>query len=143
MRYIHLVFWNIVYLALLGWVTTVGAAFDTLSRGLAARTAEGPFFCAQLQSSGGDDDAMIFAFVIFAVPLAVRIIRTGRAFAGYELALVWGCAGVGGVALWLASLECAEVFYTAFAVPDPALASTLIAVPVLCGLGWARYRRRV
>ena len=140
MRYIHLVFWNLLYLALLGWVTTVGAAFDALSRGLTARTTEWPFLCAELQSSGGDDDAMIFVFVIFAVPLAVRIIRTGRAFAGYELALVWGCAGVGGVALWLASLECAEVFYTAFAVPDSALASILIAVPVLCGLGWTLYR---
>lgn len=106
MRYIHLVFWNLLYLALLGWVTTVGAAFDALSRGLTARTAEGPFFCAELQSSGGDDDAMIFAFVIFAVPLAVRIVRTGRAYAGYELALVWGCAGVGawrcGWRLWSA-----------------------------------------
>ncbi len=141
MRYIHPVFWNLVYLTLLAWVTTVGAAFDTLSRGLAARTAEGPFFCSELQSSGGDDDAMMFAFVIFAIPLAVRIFRSGRAFSGYELALVWGCGGVGGVALWLASLECAEVFYTAFAVPDATLASILIAVPVLCGLGRARYRR--
>ncbi|MCU1126875.1 hypothetical protein JAK51_11675 [Stenotrophomonas maltophilia] len=92
--------------------------------------APGPFFCKELLSSGGDDDVMIMAFIVFALPLVLRVIRLLCRVGVYEVWLFYICVAFVGFSLMLASLDCADVFYTAFVLPDPALAAALLAIPV-------------
>ncbi|MGU3401512.1 hypothetical protein ACLBWS_17565 [Brucellaceae bacterium D45D] len=74
-----------IYIACLSLMAVAGFYYDAISPGLAAQTSDGPFFCNELLSSGGDDDAMIFAFSLFSLPLLLRIIRYNKNIAGYEL----------------------------------------------------------
>lgn len=117
------------YMACLTIMVTIGMAYGVLSPGLAAPGGDGPFFCRNLLSSGGDDDAMMLAFALFALPLALRLVRLNRRIAGYEVLLFWICFAASGAALLLASLDCASIFYTAFVVPDVVLAAALVALP--------------
>jgi len=127
------------YLASLSIMVVVGLSYEAVSPGLAAPGGEGPFFCRELLSSGGEDDAMIVAFGLFALPLAVRLLRMTRPVAGYEVVLLWLCLAVAGAALTLASLDCASIFYTAFVVPDVWLAAALVAMPAAAAtLAWRR-----
>ncbi|MGD9919701.1 MAG: hypothetical protein AB7U46_16975 [Paenirhodobacter sp.] len=119
---------SFAYIASLIVMVVVGFGYSSLSPGLATRTSSGPFFCNQLMSSGSDDDAMLFAFALFILPLTIRILRAWRRIARVELVVFGLCAFVSCVALWLASLDCASIFYTAFIVPDPALAGALVAL---------------
>ena len=119
---------SFVYLASLVVMIVVGFGYGTLSPGLAARTSGGPFYCKELMSSGSDDDAMIFVFALFIVPLIARVSRLRRGITHIELVMFSACAFAGCFSLWLASVDCASIFYTAFVVPDFALASALMAL---------------
>lgn len=121
---------HLAYIAALAMMAFVGLAYEDLSSGLAFPDADGPFFCRDLFSSGGDDDAMIGSFGIFLAPLALRLLRLNRAVARYEIVLFWICAGLVCLSLMLASTDCASIFYTAFVLPDPLLAGALIALPL-------------
>lgn len=120
---------TLTYLACLTWMALVGLIYTKLSPGLAAYTSEGPFFCHELQSSGAEDDEMISAFILFLLPLTLRLALIKRGISWIELPMFCFCLAVTLFALWLASLDCAEIFYTAFILPDPALAGALIALP--------------
>lgn len=109
-------------------MVVVGFGYDSFSPGLAGRSSNGPFFCKQLMSSGSDDDALLMAFVLFMVPLTIRTLRARCRIAIFEMAVFSLCAFVSCLALWLASLDCASILYTAFFVPDPALAGALVAL---------------
>lgn len=117
------------YVALLSIMVVVGLNYEAVSPGLAAPGGDGPLFCRQLLSSGGDDEVMITAFGLFFLPLALRLVRMNRPVAGYEVVLLWVCLGVAGAALMLASLDCASILYTAFGVPDLWLAGAMLAMP--------------
>lgn len=117
------------YVALLSIMVVVGLSYEAVSPGLAAPGGDGPFFCRQLLSSGGDDEVMITAFGLFFLPLALRLVRMNRPVAGYEVVLFWLCLAATCAALMLASLDCASIFYTAFVVPDVWLAAALVAMP--------------
>ncbi|MGL4321805.1 MAG: hypothetical protein ACRCS3_13170 [Paracoccaceae bacterium] len=119
-----------IYLASLSLMVFVGLNYNALSPGLAIRGSDGPFFCAELLSSGGDDSAMVFAFALFALPLVLRIILFNQKVSTFELIMFFCCGLATAFALWLASLDCASLFYTAFALPDLFLASALFALPV-------------
>ena len=70
------------YLGGLATLVLVGLSFENLSSGLANSSSDGPFFCRTLESSGGDDDAVVFVFVLFALPfLATLLLGAG----GYSL----------------------------------------------------------
>lgn len=92
----------------------------------------GPLYCKELFSSGGDDDALLGAFVLFVFPLALRLVRLICPIAICEVWLYGICACFAIFSLYLASLDCADIFYTAFGIPDPILAFALIVMPV-CG----------
>lgn len=119
-----------IYLVCLSLMVFVGLNYDAISPGLADWTSGGPFFCAELFSSGGDDSAMVVAFALFALPLVLRIILFNHRVTTFELTIFLCCVLATAFALWLASLDCASIFYTAFVVPDLFLASALFALPV-------------
>lgn len=119
-----------IYLACLSLMVFVGLNYDAISPGLAVRGFDGPFFCAELLTSGGDDSAMVFAFALFALPLVLRIILFNQRVTTFELTMFLCCGTATAFALWLASLDCASLFYTAFVLPDLFLASALFALPV-------------
>ncbi len=120
----------IVYMVLLAAIAYIGQRWDALSPGFASPTNNGPFFCKELFSSGGDDDAMMGAFMLFVLPLALRLIRLFYPIAKYEVWLFYICASVASFSLMFASLDCADIFYTAFGIPNLWLAFTLIATPI-------------
>lgn len=119
-----------VYLACLPLMSVVGLYYETLSAGLAMPMSKGPLFCRDLLSAGGDDDAMIAAFRLFLLPLALRVIRINRSVASAEVVVLLLCAALAVFALYLASLDCAALFYTAFVLPDPYLAAAMIGLPL-------------
>lgn len=119
-----------IYLACLSLMVFVGLNYDAISPGLAAWGSDRPFFCSELLSSGGDDSAMVFAFALYALPLVLRIILFNQRVTTFELAMFLCCGLATAFALWLASLDCASLFYTAFVLPDPFLASALLALPI-------------
>ena len=73
------------YLSALAIMVIIGWTYDTLSSGLATMSFDGPFFCRNLMSSGGDDDVMVFAFVLFVLPLLIRLTRLKRSVATGEV----------------------------------------------------------
>ncbi|MGC9370284.1 MAG: hypothetical protein ACP5DX_12150 [Paracoccaceae bacterium] len=130
---------SVTYVTSLALTIVVGLRYDALSSGLAAPGPQGPFFCKELLSSGSDDDALVAAFGLFAIPLLLRAFRWNRGIAGFEVVAFGVCFGATCFALWLASLDCASIFYTAFVVPDPFLAGALIALPAsAAALAWLR-----
>ena len=72
---------------------------------------------------------MISAFVLFLLPLMLRLVLIKQGPSWIELLVFCLCLAVVLLALWLAGLDCADIFYTAFVLPDPALAGALIALP--------------
>lgn len=120
---------QIAYVLVLIGMVAVGLTYDVLTRGLAAPTETGPFFCRKLRSSGGDDSAMVFAFVVFSVPLLLRLWQFRRRVYAFEVIIVWTSACIASLSLFISSLDCASKFYTAFIVPDPLLAFALLALP--------------
>jgi len=132
----------LTYLGSLMAMSVVGLGYAVLSRGLAAPTPQGPFFCRELLSSGSDDDLMVGAFTLFAIPLLYRIARWNRDVSVRETIVFGICLATTGLALWLASLDCASLVYTAFWVPDLFLATAILALPISAGaLAWLRAGR--
>ncbi|MFC6759351.1 hypothetical protein ACFQFQ_07365 [Sulfitobacter porphyrae] len=114
----------------------IGISYGNLSRGLAARTPDGPSYCNELLSSGGDDSAMVSAFSLFFIPLIVRLYRFVHEISAVEVWLFVGAIVVSVLALFLATLDCAQVLYTAFGIPDLYLASVLVALPLSAFMLW-------
>ncbi|MFZ7090067.1 hypothetical protein [Primorskyibacter sp. 2E233] len=121
---------SLTYAALLFLMAFVGVKIGDLSAGLASPSQGGPFFCRNLLSSGGDDDAMLFAFAVFSIPMVVRVFRFKRRVAGYEIVAFALCVLSTCFSLFLASLDCASIFYTAFSIPDTLLAAALASMPM-------------
>ncbi len=119
-----------IYLLSLSIMIWVGLAYESLSPGLAFPEPTGPLYCKELFSSGSDDDAMIGAFALFSLPFVLRLFRIRRAVASFEIAVLFFCVALTIFALWLASLDCASIFYTAFVLPDLSLGSALVSLPV-------------
>lgn len=129
---------ELFYLMSLAWAVSIGLTFEELSRGLATKTESGPFFCRDLLSSGGDDNAVIFSFVLCAVPLALRLIRlTKPVWPGERIVLAVVVTTVSSL-LFLANLDCASIAYTIFVVPNVLLGSAVlgmfVSIPLLLGL---------
>ncbi|MEC7964694.1 MAG: hypothetical protein VX083_14515 [Pseudomonadota bacterium] len=119
-----------IYLLCLGEMIMVGYSFGFGPLEFAARGPDGPFSCQALLSSGGDDDAMVLAFVLFAVPFAMRSFQFRTAPRALEICVFVGVLLIVTGALTLASFDCAEVLYTAFVVPNLMLAVAIMAMPV-------------
>ncbi|WP_312531962.1 hypothetical protein [Paracoccus sp. (in: a-proteobacteria)] len=121
---------SLTYLVCLMLMIFVGVTYETISTGLASPGPDGPFFCKELLSSGSDDDAMMSAFSVFLLPLALRTVRITRIIAAFEVAVFYCCGAMTFLALGLASMDCASILYTAFILPDLLLAGALLALPV-------------
>ena len=122
------------YLGGLATLVLVGLSFENLSSGLANSSSDGPFFCRTLESSGGDDDAVVFVFVLFALPFLARLCRLKHKAGKSEIILFSSCILLVCVALTLGSIDCASIIYTAFIVPDIMLAVALLAMPLCAWL---------
>lgn len=123
---------KLIYVICVGVVGFVGVMYDRLSHGLAAQVNGGTFYCNELLSGGGEDSAMIFLFSAFLLPFTVRLMRWRHALGWVELTLYWAAFGLALLGVVLAQLDCAQVLYTAFGVPDLPLAAAL-----LCWVGSA------
>ncbi len=73
---------------------------------------------------------MVVALSLFVLPLIVRVANMRRAPSLFELLLFHFVAAIAIIALWMATLDCAQLFYTAFVVPDFYLAAGLITLPL-------------
>ena len=122
------------YLGGLATLVLVGLSFENLSSGLANSSSDGPFFCRTLVSSGGDVDAVVFVFVLFALPFLARLCRLKHKAGKSEIILFSSCILLVCVALTLGSIDCASIIYTAFIVPDIMLAVALLAMPLCAWL---------
>jgi hypothetical protein len=119
------------YLFLLALMCALGLTYGSYSGGAASYTPDGPFFCNELQSSGGEDTLIIgFAFILFGLPLLVGLLRFFKTVSNFEVGFFCLSALAAIIALGLASLDCAQIFYTAFGIPDPYLAAALVSLPV-------------
>ncbi|MBI1492137.1 hypothetical protein [Halocynthiibacter styelae] len=113
---------------------------EHFSLGFAAQSAEGAFYCRDLLSSGSDDGAMVFIFKIMAVPFTLRFLLFGERPYVIEVGVFALSVALVIGAMFLASLDCAQVFYTAFVLPDVLLAVALVS---LAGAVWSIYRHWV
>jgi hypothetical protein len=125
------------YLFLLFALAYIGAYWTELSNGLVAKG--GQFRCAELQTTGGDVDALVFFCVLFVLPLALRLVRITRIFNMFDLVLMLFVTTFVAFFLWLASLACANLWHTAFLVPEPALQFLLLGLPLCCFIGFKLY----
>ncbi|MDF1872168.1 hypothetical protein [Vannielia sp.] len=121
---------RIAFLFLVALMCAIGFTYGSYSRGAAAFTPDGPFYCDGLQSGGGDDTAVVgFAFMLFGLPLLVRLFRFFKSVSPFEVGVYCVAALAAVIFLFLASLDCAQIFYTAFSIPDPFLAVALVSLP--------------
>ena len=104
----------------------VGLHWLSLSPGLSGGDGD---LCRDLVSSGGGEDVMIF-FSLLLIPALLRVFRPRRGFSRSEALTLSITSALVLAALWLASLDCADIVHTAFERPDPALALALIALPL-------------
>lgn len=121
---------RMAYLFLVALMFAIGLVYTPYSDGAAAFTPDGPFFCTKLRSSGEDDTVIVaLAFMLFGLPLLVRLLRFLKDVSSIEAGIYYVTAVVAILFLYLASVDCAQIFYTAFAVPDPLLAVALTSLP--------------
>ena len=119
------------YLLLVALMSAVGWTYGSYSGGAAALTLDGPFFCDGLRSSGGEDTGVIgMAFTVFSLPLLVRLLQFFKGVSRIEAGIYCFAALAAITFLFLASLDCAQIFYTAFGLPDPYLAAALVSLPL-------------
>lgn len=118
---------SVFYSILLAIAASAGALFAIGPVGFTAQTPDGPFFCAKLQSSGSDDDAMMLLYLFFAVPAFIRLIRMRNLVGRVEIVCYLAAVGLALTALWLAQLDCAEPLFTAFVLRSPALLTAIAA----------------
>ncbi len=116
-----------LYLFCLGSMIFVGLNYEAMTDGLAGNVDGIPFYCRELMSSGGDDDVMIGTFGIFVFPFALRLFLIWRDFTRFEMVIYFIALGLVVFALILSSLDCADIFYTVFFVPDFMLAWAIIS----------------
>lgn len=125
-----------IYMFFLAVLTTVGVTYENVSAGLAAKSVNGPFYCNTLMNSGSDDTVMVFVFSLFLIPLAARFVRLHREISFFEVVIFCVVMALSIAGLFIASLDCAEIFYTAFGIPDFYLAVALIALPAGALMLW-------
>lgn len=113
-------------------MTLIGLLWQDLSLGFADG---GGGLCRDLLSSGGDDDAMMLAFSLFALPLLLRLIRLHQFASRWEIILLGLVTLLGLASLWLATLDCARVFATALGRPDIALLALFLALALAWAMG--------
>jgi hypothetical protein len=106
----------------------VGLNFSELSNGLASRTSGDPFYCGAGFGSQADSNAMVFAFVVFAIPSVTRLVRFNKPMSFFEFGLHLFCLCFVIVAFFLATMDCGDIFYTAFILPDLYFASALVSL---------------
>jgi len=119
-----------LYVAALCVMIYVGLKYDDISFGLAALTESGgqPFYCNKLLSTGGDESSMVVTFTLFVAPLFIRLSKFSKAAGMLEFGLFILISALVAFALFfLATLDCAQIFHTAFVVPDIALLSALLS----------------
>ena len=104
--------------------------YREISRGLAAPAGDHPFYCHDLMSSGSDDDSMLLLFAVFIAPCALRALRLTAQVSKYEIAPFLLAAVMSVIGTTMANLDCADVLYTAFIVPDIPLAAALASIPI-------------
>ena len=124
-----------LYLASLSVVALVGYLYSEISQGLLAPTGDAgiPFRCDDLQSAGGDDSAVIVVFVLFFIPILYRLLFMAKPAGSAEVG-VFGLVLISSYgALALASLDCADIFYTAFIAKDVFLMAVLLC-PLLAAV---------
>ncbi|WP_157946833.1 hypothetical protein [Thalassobius sp. I31.1] len=114
-------------------------SWEYYSPGFAANSSTGAVFCRELLSSGSDDSAMVLMFMIMILPFIFRLARFRYPPKAVETSVFAVCVLLVIGALYLASLDCAQVFYTAFVVPDFMLLAALVS---LAGAVWSIYRLR-
>jgi hypothetical protein len=107
-----------MYLLTLATQIAIGFYWPRMSNGFAAKTDAGPFYCNELLSSGGDDSTMVVVFVLFIIPLLIRVFLFARRVSNWELGIFILTASIVIVGFYAVTLDCAEFFYTAFSVPD-------------------------
>lgn len=129
---------NLLYLASLAAISAVGLMWNTVSHGFHATGGE--FLCRELKSSGSDDDAMVVMFITLLFPIIIRLIRFKKSYAHMELLVLLLCLGLSVLGLWLAALDCADIWDTAFAVPDYALQAALFGMVLAPACGFALRR---
>ncbi len=130
---------NLSYIATQTLLAFTGLTYHSLSPGLALSVSGGAFFCRELLSAGSDDDAMILVFSLFSLPLLLRVFWSRRKVTPFEIIVLLCCVAAAVVSLWVASLDCADVVFTAFVLPDRLLASALMALPVSVAMLIALY----
>ena len=123
------------YIFFVTLMCVTGFTYGSYTGGAAARTPNEPFFCNELQSSGGDDTAVIgFAFILFTLSLLIRLFWFFKSVSKFEVGVHVATVVASVCVLLLASLDCAQIFYTAFGVPDPHLAVALLSLPISLAL---------
>lgn len=132
---------NLLYLSSLATISVVGLMFDTLSHGFHATGGE--FLCRDLKSSGGDDDAVVVMFITLIIPIVIRLMRMKKSYTRMELLVLLVCLGLSVFGLWLAALDCADIWDTAFAIPDYALQAGLLGMVLALACGFALWRINV
>ncbi|MCK0143083.1 hypothetical protein [Aliiroseovarius sp. F20344] len=132
---------NLLYLSSLATISVVGLLFDTLSHGFHATGGE--FLCRDLKSSGGDDDAVVVMFITLIIPIVIRLMRMKKSYTRMELLVLLVCLGLSVFGLWLAALDCADIWDTAFAIPDYALQAGLLGMVLALACGFALWRINV
>lgn len=110
-------------------MVAIGATYPALSTGLATPVIGAPFICSDLRSLGGDDDVVVFSFTLFMLPLFIRIFRIRHKVGRADHITFWFCV-LGVATVVFGATDCADIFYTAFLLPDAPLALALVSMPV-------------
>lgn len=117
--------------------------FATYS-GFFVGSAETPFRCSQLLSSGGDDEVAM-AFLIIVIPCILwRALHWKRRISVLEIGVFFGAYGAAFASIMM-SLDCGDFFFTAFGVGDTYLQvfclASLVAMGVLIASRMAGFQR--
>ena len=132
---------SLLYVALLAFTVLASYDFATDGQGFAAPVMGQAFYCANLQSSGSDDQVSTIVFLLCLLPILFRLMRFWKSPSNLEVIFALGLHLILYASLLL-MVECGDVLYTAFAIGDGRLAS-LVVLPPLSVLVMLLARTRV
>ena len=124
----NLVLLSALYLSGLATMIFVGWNFSELSNGLASRTSGDPFYCGGGLGSQPDSNAMVFAFIVFIISSFIRLVQFNKPMSFFEFGLHLFCLCFVILAFYLAVMDCGDILYSAFILPDLYLASALVSL---------------
>ncbi len=112
--------YSIIYISALSFQVLLAITYGSLTLGFASNVEGSAFYCRELFSAGGDDDAVLMVFILQIIPILLRAFSFLREAFRTEVFVSLCSSAIAFLAIWFVP-DCGNLFFTAFVLGDVSL----------------------